>query len=89
MPPTKSEESFRDTVHAIAERAAVFATERRKLEAEEQMRYKSHSESVKPELGDENEIHEICVGAISGKAEYQGSICRAELRGEEHSKELE
>ena len=59
------------------------------LEAEERMRFELYSESVRPELEGENEIHEICIGAASGKAGYQGSICRPELRGDEHSKELE
>ena len=59
------------------------------LEAEEQTRYELHSDSVRPEVGGENEIHEIGVGTASGKAGYQGSVYRAELRGEEHSKEPE
>ena len=53
------------------------------LEAEEQMRHELRSESMKPELARENEIH------VLGQRVQRLAIKGAELRGEEHFKAIE
>lgn len=64
----------------------LYLQEKGELEADERVKYELHAESLRPELGGENAIYEMTATKDKNNL-VEGR--RLELRGEEHSKELE
>lgn len=69
-----------------AETSQPYLQPKAELEAEEKRKHELEAEQRRYELDGEGEIHEVYAGDSQAKAPVQ---TRQELRGEEHSKELE